>query len=374
MIFRKYCKFCVLYSFVIILWLSSCTNKKGYIIHGEFPAYPGASVSLMHETMAGWEVVSEVRLNNEGAFMFKGELDFPEFVYITVDKNREFVRFFLENERIRVRAKDSLLRNPEISGSELQRKFEEFDRLSKTEFTDTLFSLYKSWQIASNKGDTLTASRLDSVRAVFYKRKLHYHKAFIKENSDNVLGAFILNLVYSDFETDTLIMLSDQLDPRMDSSLYVQQVRQKIHAIRATKPGQPFLDFALSDSAGTKHQLSTLTCNDKVLVLDFWASWSGKCLLETDKKIELYNRYFDKGVDFVSISLDVNRLKWLKSIDDQKLPWLQLNDGMGPRGDVAKEYLITGLPVKFILDQEGHILNKIRTVEELEKELKSIYD
>jgi hypothetical protein len=41
---------------------------------------------------------------------------------------------------------------------------------------------------------------------------------------------------------------------------------------------------------------------------------------------------------------------------------------------VAKEYLITGLPVKFILDQEGHILNKIRTVEELEKELKSIYD
>jgi thiol-disulfide isomerase/thioredoxin len=169
-------------------------------------------------------------------------------------------------------------------------------------------------------------------------------------------------------------MLSDQLDPKMDSSLYVQQVRQKIHAMRATKPGQPFLDFVLSDSAGTKHQLSTLIHNDKVLVLDFWASWSGKCLLETDKKIELYNRYFDNGVDFVSISLDVNRLKWLKSIDNQKFPWLQLNDGMGPRGEVAKEYLITGLPVKFILDQEGQILNKVRTVEELEKELKSIYD
>ncbi len=358
----------------VLLWFGSCTKEKGYIINGEFAAYPGASVSLMHETMAGWEVVSKVKLDNKGSFRFKGELDFPEFVYITVDKNREFVRFFLENNKIRVRVKDSLLRNPEISGSELQRKFEKFDRQSRTEFSDTLFSLYKHWQIASNKGDSIMTSRLDSIRAVFYKRKLQYHKTFIKENADNVLGAFILNLVYSDFDTDTLIFLSDQMDPGLDSSLYVQQVRQKIHAIEATKPGQTFLNFTLSDSAGVKHQLSSLVNFDKILVLDFWASWSGKCLLETDKKIELYNRYFDRGVDFVSISLDVNRLKWLKSIDDLKMPWLQLNDGKGPRGDVAKEYLITGLPVKFILDQEGHILTKVRTVEELEEELKSIFD
>ena len=360
--------------FCIVLVVSSCTERKGYVIEGEFTAYPGAGVSLMHENIAGWEVLTKIKLNNKGRFRFAGELEYPEFVYISVDQNREFVRFFLENNRIRVRATDSLLRNPEITGSEIQKKFEEFDRISKTEFSDTLFSLYKQWQIASEKGDTLTASRLDSIRADFYQRKLQFHKKFIKDNSNNILGPFILNLVYADFDTDILKMLSDQLDPRLDSSLYVMQVRQKIHAIESTKPGQPFLNFSLPDSTGEKHQLSDLVRHDKMVVIDFWASWSGKCLLETDKKIELYNRYFEKGVDFVSVSLDVNRLKWLTSINELKMPWLQLNDGKGPRGEVAKEYMISGLPVKFILDQEGCLLAKVHTAEELEEELASVFD
>ena len=97
-------------------------------------------------------------------------------------------------------------------------------------------------------------------------------------------------------------------------------------------------------------------------------------MLETDLKRDLYNKYFERGVEFVSVSLDVNKIKWLKTIDEFKMPWIQLIDEQGPRGLVAKEYLITGLPVKFILDQEGKIICKIQTAEELESELKAIFE
>ncbi len=365
----------LLFLLISVLGIGSCNHNPGFEINGEFPAYPGASVSLMHETMSGWEVLSKTRLDAKGQFRFAGELDYPEYVYITVDKNRRFVRFFLENKRIKIEVgKDSLLRDPIITGSEIQEKFNEFERVNKTMYSDTLASIYKQWQIANRNGAKQTAVELDSLRSVFFKQKLDYQVGFVRNNSENILAPFILNLIYTDLDMNTLIQLTDILDPGLDSTLYVLQIKQKIHAINATKPGQAFLNFSLPDSTGNKFFFSDLASSGNLLILDFWASWSGICLLETDLKRDLYNKYFERGVDFVSVSLDVNKIKWLKTIDEFRMPWIQLIDEKGPRGKVARQYLITGLPVKFILDQEGRIISKVQTVEELESELKAIFD
>ena len=359
----------------LLIIISSCSHNQGFEINGEFPAYPGAIVSLMHETMVGWEVISRTRLDAKGKFRFVGELDYPEYVYVTLDNNRQFVRFFLENSLIKIQTdNDSLLSNPIITGSEVQEKFMEFEQVNKTMYSDTLVAIYKHWQLANRNGDKQTAAELDSLRSVFFKQKLDYQIDFVKNNSDNILAPFILNLIYTDLDMNILIQLTDQLEPGLDSTLYVQQLKQKMHAIEVTMPGQPFLDFFLPDSTGNDFYLSGLTQHDKLVVVDFWASWSGKCLLEIEEKSDLYNKYFEKGVDFVSVSLDVNKMKWLKTIDEFKMPWLQLIDEQGPRGKVAKQYLITGLPVKFILDQEGRIISKVQTVEELESELKAIFE
>ncbi|MCD6597167.1 MAG: AhpC/TSA family protein [Bacteroidales bacterium] len=365
----------LLFLLISVFGIVSCKHNPGFEINGEFPAYPGASVSLMHETVAGWEVISKTRLDTKGFFRFSGELDYPEYVYITVDNNRQFVRFFLENKLIKIKVdKDSLLRDPEITGSEIQEKFNEFEQVNKTMYSDTLAAIYKHWQLANRNGDKQTAAELDSLRSVFFKRKLDYQIDFVKNNSDNILAPFILNLIYTDLDMIALTQLTNQLEPGLDSTLYVLQIKQKIHAINATKPGQAFLDFSLPDSIANKFSLSDLAGSGNLLILDFWASWSGKCLLETDLKRDLYNKYFERGVEFVSVSLDVNKIKWLKTIDEFKMPWIQLIDEQGPRGLVAKEYLITGLPVKFILDQEGKIICKIQTAEELESELKAIFE
>lgn len=360
---------------IIAMGIGSCSHNQGFEINGKFPAYPGAVVSLMHETMVGWEVISSTRLDSKGRFHFVGELDYPEYVYVTLDDNRQFVRFFLENSLIKIETdKDSLLRDPKITGSVIQEKFNEFEQVNKTRYSDTLSALYKHWQLANRSGDNLTATKLDSLRSIIFAQKLDYQIDFVKNNSDNILAPFILNLIYTDLDINTLAQLTNQLDSGLDSALYVLQIKQKMRAIEVTKPGQLFLDFFLPDSTGNDYYLSGLTRHDNLVVVDFWASWSGKCLLEIEKKRDLYNKYFENGVDFVSVSLDVNKIKWLKTIDEFKMPWLQLIDEQGPRGEVAKQYLITGLPVKFILDQEGRIISKVQTVEELESELKAIFE
>ena len=53
---------------------------------------------------------------------------------------------------------------------------------------------------------------------------------------------------------------------------------------------------------------------------------------------------------------------------------MQVIDIKGPRGKVASDYLILGLPRKFLLDPSGMILAKIKTIEDLEAELEAIFE
>ena len=121
-------------------------------------------------------------------------------------------------------------------------------------------------------------------------------------------------------------------------------------------------------------QLSELVSRGNYLVVDFWSTWSGSSLLEIEKKKELYWKYYDIGLQFVSVSLDNNKVKWMKTIEESGMPWIQLIDAKGPRGKVASDYLITGLPVKFLLDPGGDLITKLQTVDELEEELEMIFD
>ena len=363
---------------LILVFFSSCNCNRSadqFVINGKFSDYGGAEVSLMRQTGDDWETVDKTILDTEGNFTFKGQLAFPEFVYLVTEENKRFVRFFLENNDITITVlKDSLLENAQVKGSGLQDKFEEYNRIDKSEFSDSLFKVYKKWNEANTKNDTLLTLEMDSLREVTYNQRLDFQIYFIKENSDNILGPFILNIIYQALDTTQLNSLVELFDPSIKESIYTKQIEQKIYAIKATEAGQAFIDFLLPDSTGKMIQLSELVSRGNYLVVDFWSTWSGSSLLEIEKKKELFWKYYDIGLQFVSVSLDNNKVKWMKTIEESGMPWIQLIDAKGPRGKVASDYLITGLPVKFLLDPGGNLITKLQTVDELENELKMIFD
>lgn len=362
---------------LIGLLFSSCERNPSnqFEIHGEFDDYVGEEISLMHQVGNEWEVVDKAMVDREGEFTLTGQLDLPEFVYLVTKENKDFVRFFLENRDIYVKvAKGSKLNEAQISGSELQIKFEEYNRIDRSKYSDSLYSVYKKWNEANASGDTIHALELDSIRGVIYSQRIAYNIDFIKENSDNILAPFILNLVFQTLDTSQVQSLIESFDPSIDKSIYTNQLKQKIHALRAIEPGKPFIDFSLPDSTGKYIKLSELIDRGSFLVIDFWATWSGSSLLEVENKKELYSQYYAKGFEFVSVSLDSDLNKWKKNIEELRMPWLQLIDVKGPRGEIAKNYYITGLPIKYIFDPEGNLIARVQSEEELKEELKVIFD
>ena len=112
-------------------------------------------------------------------------------------------------------------------------------------------------------------------------------------------------------------------------------------------------EFSLTDLSGQKLDLSSY--RGKVVLLDFWATWCVPCRTEIPRFVDLQNKYRDRGLQVIGISLD----------DDPKVAGafyqqFQINYPVAV-GDasLAERYGgILGLPVNYLIDREGRIYAK----------------
>ena len=92
--------------------------------------------------------------------------------------------------------------------------------------------------------------------------------------------------------------------------------------------------------------------------MDFWASWCGPCRELFPWLKEFYEKYHDKGVEILGVSVDKDVKAWEKALDAEKLPWLHVRDEKLPGGKhtASDLYDVTGIPHLVLIDREGKIV------------------
>jgi cytochrome c biogenesis protein CcmG, thiol:disulfide interchange protein DsbE len=116
----------------------------------------------------------------------------------------------------------------------------------------------------------------------------------------------------------------------------------------ADRPLAP--DFSIIDLAGQKQDL--LIYRDKVVLLDFWATWCEPCRKEIPRLVELQDKYRKQGLQIIGVSMD---------------------DGPDPVREFSRQFKINypvvmgtaqlgeryggilGLPVAFVIEPGGRI-------------------
>lgn len=138
-----------------------------------------------------------------------------------------------------------------------------------------------------------------------------------------------------------------------DSYLKAQKERMAQEA--KMRLGNPAPDFEFMTPDGKKKKLSDF--KGKPLILDFWASWCGPCRAETPILKGFYEEYKNKGVEFLSISIDENEEAWHKAHKEDGAQWPQgrVNDS-GKK--VMELYQFGGIPFIILLDKDGNIYRK----------------
>lgn len=124
--------------------------------------------------------------------------------------------------------------------------------------------------------------------------------------------------------------------------------------------GKPF-DLSFTDAISGA-VISIKALKGKVVVVDFWATWCGPCIAEMPKMKKLYAEYKDKGVEFISISLDKPKedggLDALKEyVAKNEMTWPQYYQGNFWDSEFSRSWGINSIPKVFLIDQEGRLVS-----------------
>ncbi len=117
--------------------------------------------------------------------------------------------------------------------------------------------------------------------------------------------------------------------------------------------GRPSPDFKGEDINGK--QMSLRDFRGKYVYIDIWATWCGPCQRELPFLKKLEEKYRERNITFVSLSVDTDKAKWEARVKSGELCGTQLLIGRGTK--FQKDYRINGIPRFILLDPNGRIVN-----------------
>lgn len=176
----------------------------------------------------------------------------------------------------------------------------------------------------------------------------------------------------------------DKLAEMLDDDLVTQRVtparEQLVSQIKTAQndadlvPGQKVPDFTLTDLEEKETNLYEILADNELVLVEFWASWCAPCIASFPKLKELHSTFNKDGFEIVSVSIDSKYYDWEQASEEQSLPWINVGEMSGWDGATATAYGVEFVPKGYLIDREGHILQKDLNPDELEEYLSSRFN
>ena len=139
----------------------------------------------------------------------------------------------------------------------------------------------------------------------------------------------------------------------------------------ATETKTTYTDISLPGPQGQTVKVSDYVGKNRLVMIDFWASWCGPCMGEMPYVVKAYEMFHDKGLEIVGVSLDKDKASWLAAIEQTGQKWPQMSDLKGWDSEGAALYGIQSIPANVLIDSHGKIVARDLRGDALLKEIES---
>ena len=145
---------------------------------------------------------------------------------------------------------------------------------------------------------------------------------------------------------------------------YTEVVQAALYKALKLQPGQPAPEFTLYDLDGQPVSLSQF--KGQVVLIDFWASWCGPCIVDLPDLRRIKRKAADQPLVFLNLSLDTDEAAWREAVDKHGIEGVHVRaDGWG--ADVAKSYQVNSLPSYYLVDSQGLIVERLRMLRDTDE-------
>lgn len=352
---------------------AACGNGS-YTIKGSFDGVADSTmVTLSVIEDNSLSAIDSVMLMS-GQFTLKGKADSCQLAFLTfpVDGMTEGCQLFLEGGTIKV-GYDSESGEQSVSGTPNNDAFQDF-YVKTGILNDKAMEIQDKLQVtaATNGESSGLIADMNALQDEYRDLLI----GSITDNADKYFGYQQLLESYDMLEPEELNELLMLLEPNFGDQPEFMILAAMNGQQMSTATGAQYMDFKadlLDLAAGeisSQASLSDYVSQNKVTMLDFWASWCTPCMGEIPYLKAAYEKYASKGFQIVSVSVDEETEDWKNAIVEQGMTWPQMwngNDDM--ENSPAVMYTVSAIPSSFLIDSEGTIIGRNLRGEELEAAL-----
>ena len=336
--------------FILLLCIGcSGTQQYSFSIRGNVE---GAKYGKAFLLTPKEEVIYSTKIDG-GDFELRGTLEEPGQYVLRVNR-RQFM-FFMDGKNMRIECPYRSFSSKYLKGSPANDLSIEYGKLQE-DYTAKQERFFKEYKKATDGGNQKAADEAMTQVLLVGEAEFALTKEFVREHPDNIFSAYISEKAGRENYTKAK-ELYELLTPQAQQCSWGCLLKQHLDGLATSAEGLMCPEFTVSDEDGNQVTMSSL--KGDILVLDFWASWCGPCRQEMKSLREQYKEFKDKGVRFVSISLDASSDKWKEACEEENIPWLStLADGGWDDSEVRKLFGIQSIPHIVLVGKDGKIVGK----------------
>ena len=341
----------LIFLFALVLGLTACNKTKTFMVNVSLKNGNDQTVYLQKYVDNKPVIIDSAVIANEMAVL-TANVDNPQILYaLKVKGKRGSMPFFADNKDVSFVGDINNPQDVEIMASETQSELDAYNK-QLNQFDLQIRDLYAVMQQAFMDNDSIKIDSLNQVGTALMEQQDNYRDEYIKAHPESFVSHYILDGVKQDYPLD---QLKEMVGAFTTESLYRDHLNDYIAKQERLEIGQPFIDFTLMTNNDTEVVLSEMIPQNKLTLVDFWASWCGPCRKENPVVKAAYEQFHALGFDVIAVSVDQDEAAWLKAVEEDQLPYTQVRD---VDNTASEAYMIYYIPSNFLFDQNGIMVAK----------------
>jgi thiol-disulfide isomerase/thioredoxin len=356
--------------------------QTDFQIRGKIGKLPAPAKVYIGYNADGKTIYDSAFVEN-GTFHIRQQVPYPVNALLTVSRDGERKAFFNGNDIAHIYIEpgsiiwlisDENIANFDYSGSKSQDDYKAYLAFT-ADVQNKILALTKesSNTMQNDRSEQGIAAKRDYMarfRGAMDERKQKM-KEFVQMHPNMYISLDILEEYAGNFiDYREVEPLYKSLHETTKNSTRGKAFLKKINLSKQTAIGADAPDFSQKDAEGNKLTLSAL--KGKVVLLNFWASWSSTSRAESQEIKDIVKNYNEKELAIVNVGLEQRRDEWMKALAEDKMVGYNTTDLKFLKNEIAELYNVTAVPQNVLIDKDGKIVGRNLKGSQLAESLKSV--